>query len=123
MGNGATQQHSPRMSYIRCVESLASETAVLMEIENLGEQLLDACLSDIEQAEWIITHHNDKNILNWQDLKCRNSILHILVYQNLHIPVDLLLNSGANPNIANKVWNSLYFNLIYLRMVKHLCIG
>jgi ankyrin repeat protein len=83
-----------------------------MEFDDIGEQLLDACLSDVEQAEWIITHHNDKNILNWQDLTCRNSILHVLVYQKLHLSVELLLNSGANPNLTNKVCFILISDLI-----------
>lgn len=95
-----------------------------MEIESLGEQLLDACLHDLKQAEWIISHHNrDRNLLNWQDLQCKNSILHILVYQNLYESVELLLNSGANPNITNKVLYFFFPCLISRRMVKHLCIG
>jgi ankyrin repeat protein len=72
-------------------------------MENLGEELLEACLSDIDQAEWLISRYADPNILNWQDLKCHNSILHMVVYQNLHLSTELLLNSGSDPNIANKV--------------------
>lgn len=95
----------------------------MMEMENIGEQLLDACLNDVDQAEWIISHHGDKQILNWQERKCRNSILHILVYQNLSISVELLLNSGADPNIVNKVDYDLHYALFLSRMVKHHSIG
>lgn len=91
----------------------------------LGEQLLDACLNDIEQVEWIINHYVNKSnnstnnqnnnqnnqnqnnsksiILNWKDSKNQYSILHMLTYRNLYEPLELLLSSGANPNILNKV--------------------
>jgi hypothetical protein len=97
-----------------------------MENENLGEELLEACLSDLEQAEWLISRCNgDQNILNWQDLKCQNSILHLIVYQNLHQSAEILLTSGADPNIANKVF--VFFpsllTFLSLRTARHLSIG
>jgi hypothetical protein len=70
----------------------------------LGEQLLDACLNDVDHAtQLLFSHSNDRNLLNWKDSKNQYSILHILVYRGAAIPLGLLLNTGANPNIINKV--------------------
>jgi len=68
--------------------------------EDVGEELLDACISgDFEQAESILQH--ESMYANWSEPEKSVSILHTLAYHDMLDACNLLLRYGADPNISN----------------------
>ena len=91
--------HTSSPTTVACYPS----SAVSM-MEELGEQLLDACLSDdLDHAAWLLRKYENQNLVNWKDIRSHVSILHLTSYHNLAKATQLLLNNGADPNAVNKV--------------------
>lgn len=69
--------------------------------EDVGEELLDACVcGDFDQAHWIL--RKNRNFANWSEPEQRVSILHTMAYHDLLEPCRLLLSYGADVNRKNK---------------------
>lgn len=69
--------------------------------DDIGEEILVACLGDEESVYSIIKRHRE--YVDWHDPVNRISILHSLVYNNATESCRILLSAGANPNCKNKV--------------------
>lgn len=79
-----------------------SKIAKQLRIDNTqGQELLDACLDDVAYARRLIKEGN--KAFNWQDSEFGLSALHCVVYRGIVEAIELLVSSGADPNIPNKV--------------------
>ena len=92
-----------------------------------GLRFLDACFDDVAFARYLVSKpknehkvanrstwrvpENEGPTLEWRDRDSGVGLLHCLVYNDLSKPLLLLLESGTDPNMVNKVLCSfLLFN-------------
>lgn len=87
-------------------------------MEELGAQLLDACLSDLDHAAWLLRKYENQNLVNWRDMRSNVSILHLISYHNLVNAAQLLLSNGADPNSVNKVYDQTNISILLTYCVR-----